>query len=107
MFPGNSNLIYTIIRKRQIFHSLANLPSDLTTINKSLSRRGKHRDFMAQTTTDSRTTNQKMMEGSHPAMPAQPGTKTTTLPAMPSINLISLLMLEFKFIYKNIIKDII
>uniref|UniRef100_A0A0A9Z9P0 Protein HID1 n=2 Tax=Lygus hesperus TaxID=30085 RepID=A0A0A9Z9P0_LYGHE len=27
-FDGNSNLVYTIIRKRQVFHSLASLPSD-------------------------------------------------------------------------------
>ena len=26
-FDGNSNLVYTIIRKRQVFHSLANLPT--------------------------------------------------------------------------------
>lgn len=29
------------------------------------------------------STLQKMMEGSHPAMPAQPGTKTVTLAEMP------------------------
>lgn len=27
-FDGNSNLVYTIIRKRHVFHALANLPSD-------------------------------------------------------------------------------
>ncbi|KOX68662.1 Protein hid-1 like protein [Melipona quadrifasciata] len=38
-FDGNSNLVYTIIRKRQVFHALANLPSDCNTIAKSLSKR--------------------------------------------------------------------
>jgi hypothetical protein len=38
-FDGNSNLVYTIIRKRQIFHALANIPSDMISINKCLSNR--------------------------------------------------------------------
>lgn len=42
-FDGNSNLVYTIIRKRQIFHSLANLPSDYGTIAKSMNKKGKTR----------------------------------------------------------------
>lgn len=33
---GNSNLVYTIIRKRNIFHLLANLPTDGGTIQKSV-----------------------------------------------------------------------
>lgn len=40
-FDGNSNLVYTIIRKRHVFHSLANLPSDYGTISKSINRRTK------------------------------------------------------------------
>ncbi|XP_043211845.1 protein HID1-like [Amphibalanus amphitrite] len=40
-FDGNSNLVYTIIRKRQVFHNLANLPTDHGTIDKSLSKRSK------------------------------------------------------------------
>lgn len=38
-FDGNSNLVYTIIRKRQLFHSLANLPSDVSGITKCLNNR--------------------------------------------------------------------
>lgn len=38
-FDGNSNLVYTIIRKRQVFHALANIPSDMNSINKCLSNR--------------------------------------------------------------------
>ncbi|KHN83150.1 Protein HID1 [Toxocara canis] len=41
-FDGNSNLIYTIIRKRQVFYQLANLASDAASISKSLqSRKGR------------------------------------------------------------------
>lgn len=38
-FDGNANLIYTIIRKRNVFHTLANLPSDLHGIARCLSSR--------------------------------------------------------------------
>lgn len=38
-FDGNSNLVYTIIRKRQVFHALANIPTDMSSINKCLSNR--------------------------------------------------------------------
>lgn len=38
-FDGNSNLVYTIIRKRQVFHALANIPCDVNTINKCLNNR--------------------------------------------------------------------
>ena len=41
-FDGNSNLIYTIIRKRQVFYQLANLNTDASSIARSLNnRRGK------------------------------------------------------------------
>lgn len=38
-FDGNSNLLYTIIRKRQVFHTLANIPTDMNSINKCLNNR--------------------------------------------------------------------
>lgn len=37
-FDGNSNLVYTIIRKRNIFSNLSNLATDYGTIQKSLNR---------------------------------------------------------------------
>ncbi|GMR60638.1 hypothetical protein PMAYCL1PPCAC_30833, partial [Pristionchus mayeri] len=41
-FDGNSNLIYTIIRKRQVFYQLSNLTTDASSIAKSLSgKKGK------------------------------------------------------------------
>lgn len=40
---GNSNLVYTIIRKRQVFYQLANLSTDATSISQSLkSKKGKN-----------------------------------------------------------------
>ncbi|XP_062555884.1 protein HID1 [Armigeres subalbatus] len=38
-FDGNSNLVYTIIRKRQVFHALANLPTDAAGIARCISNR--------------------------------------------------------------------
>lgn len=38
-FDGNSNLVYTIIRKRHVFHALANLPSDMNGISRCISTR--------------------------------------------------------------------
>ncbi|XP_011291696.2 protein HID1 [Musca domestica] len=38
-FDGNSNLVYTIIRKRHVFHAMANLPTDMNGIAKCLSGR--------------------------------------------------------------------
>lgn len=42
ILKGNANLIYTIIRKRQVFYQLANLPTDHASIAKSMNnRKGK------------------------------------------------------------------
>ncbi|VDO95659.1 unnamed protein product [Soboliphyme baturini] len=38
-FDGNYNLVYTLIRKRQVFYQLANLPTDDASIAKALSGR--------------------------------------------------------------------
>lgn len=81
-FDGNSNLVYTIIRKRQVFHSLANLPSDYGTIAKSLNKRTRSR--MSNSTSQENVA-ELAMEGSHPALPAEPGTLKATLPDTPGI----------------------
>ncbi|CAD1472092.1 unnamed protein product, partial [Heterotrigona itama] len=81
-FDGNSNLVYTIIRKRQVFHALANLPSDCNTIAKSLSKR-QRRHVPASTSNEN--VNEAAMEGSHPAQPAEPGTLKATLLETPGI----------------------
>ena len=40
-FDGNSNLIYTLLRKRHCFHNLANLPTDYYFIRESLNKEKK------------------------------------------------------------------
>ncbi|CAL1263441.1 unnamed protein product [Larinioides sclopetarius] len=87
-FDGNSNLVYTIIRKRNVFHSLANLPTDHSTIQKSLSKRNK---LVPSTSTISLNScvsgmNNPSMEGSTPAKPAEKGTLNASLAATPCID---------------------
>ena len=77
-FPGNSNLVYTIIRKRAVFHQLANLPTDHSSIAKAMTKRGKK--FVQATTVPDETPS---MEGSIPAAEAEPGTLQATLAATP------------------------
>ncbi|XP_035744103.1 protein HID1-like [Vespa mandarinia] len=81
-FDGNSNLVYTIIRKRQVFYALANLPSDCNTIAKSLSKRQQRH---VPTSTYNENTSETTMEGSHPALPAEPGTLKASLLETPGI----------------------
>lgn len=73
---GNSNLVYTIIRKRQVFHSLANLPVDGGSIGRCLNRKVK-KDSPEPMAEESTT--ETPMEGSKPAQPAEPGTLNATL----------------------------
>ena len=40
-YLGNAHLVYAIIRKRNIFHQLANLPTDPTGIKKPGKQNGK------------------------------------------------------------------
>lgn len=80
---GNSNLVYAIIRKRSVFHQLANLPTDPPAIHKALQRRRRTPEPL------SRTSSQEggFMEGSRPAAPAEPGTLKTSLAATPGLTL--------------------
>jgi hypothetical protein len=78
MFSGNSNLVYTIIRKRQVFHQLANLPVDHSAIARALTKRGKK---FAAPPLDSREP--QTMEGAVPAAEAEPGTLKASLAATP------------------------
>ncbi|XP_065199506.1 protein HID1 [Planococcus citri] len=82
-FDGNSNLVYTIIRKRQVFHSLANLPIDCGTINKCLSRRMKKN--VVEAPPEENIPETPSMEGSKPALPAEPGTLKATLMETPGV----------------------
>lgn len=76
---GNSNLVYTIIRKRNVFHQMANLPSDHSTIARALTKRGKKFTVPSPDHKEPQT-----MEGAVPAAEAEPGTLEASLAAMPS-----------------------
>nr|XP_032517264.1 protein HID1 [Danaus plexippus plexippus] len=88
-FDGNSNLVYTIIRKRSVFHSLANLPHEHAAIARSLAAakaRGSTAGHKALPRTRSaESVSEAAMEGSRPAQPAEPGTLNATLPDTPAI----------------------
>ncbi|KAH0518653.1 Protein HID1 [Microtus ochrogaster] len=81
-FDGNSNLVYAIIRKRGVFHQLANLPTDPPSIHKALQRRRKTPEPLSRAGSQEGAS----MEGSRPAAPAEPGTLKTSLVATPGID---------------------
>ncbi|KAL0964839.1 hypothetical protein UPYG_G00329700 [Umbra pygmaea] len=83
-FDGNCNLVYTIIRKRNIFHQLANLSSDPITIHKALQKKKKKKTPAGISRTNSQET--VSMEGSRPAIQAEPGTLKASLVAIPAID---------------------
>ena len=80
---GNSNLVYTIIRKRTIFHQLANLPTDHSSIAKALTKRSR-KSVQSGSAGDELPS----MEGSVPASEAEPGTLKATLAATPGNSLL-------------------
>ncbi|CAL8274809.1 unnamed protein product [Lota lota] len=84
-FDGNCNLVYAIIRKRNLFHQLANLPSDSSSIQRALQRKKKTPDIISRTSSQETIS----MEGSHPAVPAEPGTLKASLVAIPGIEKIT------------------
>nr|XP_028572662.1 protein HID1 isoform X2 [Podarcis muralis] len=81
-FDGNSNLVYAIIRKRNVFHQLANLPTDLQSIQRALQRKKKAPEPISRTNSQDGVS----MEGSRPAAPAEPGTLKASLVATPGID---------------------
>ncbi|KAI6075660.1 Protein HID1 [Aix galericulata] len=81
-FDGNSNLVYAVIRKRNVFHQLANLPTDSQSIQKGLQRKKKTPEPISRTNSQDGAS----MEGSRPAAPAEPGTLKTSLVATPGID---------------------
>uniref|UniRef100_A0A2D4PJ55 HID1 domain-containing protein n=1 Tax=Micrurus surinamensis TaxID=129470 RepID=A0A2D4PJ55_MICSU len=81
-FDGNSNLVYAIIRKRNVFHQLANLPTDMQSIQKALQRKKKAPEPISRTNSQEGMS----MEGSRPAAPAEPGTLKASLVATPGID---------------------
>ncbi|CAN9508647.1 unnamed protein product [Ophioblennius macclurei] len=84
-FDGNSNLVYAIIRKRGVFHQLANLASDAASIHKAVLRRRRRRSTISRMS----SAESESMEGSRPAVPAEPGTLKASLEATPGIDKIT------------------
>jgi len=81
-FDGNSNLVYTIIRKRNVFHNLANLPVDGGNIAKTLNKKARGRKSPVRRKCSQ---NDESMEGSIPALPAEPGTLKASLISFPGV----------------------
>ena len=79
-FDGNTNLVYTMIRKRTVFHQLANLPTDCSSIHKTVNKKSKK-----PLTRKSSHIEDESMEGSLPARPAEPGTLKASLMKLPRI----------------------
>jgi hypothetical protein len=96
-FDGNYNLVYTIIRKRNIFFNLLNLPVDQTAIDQIVDKKSSKKLSITSTTSvyaDKPASAQgvkptsefnKTMDGSTPAKEAEPGTLKATLADFPSI----------------------
>ncbi|XP_072167716.1 protein HID1-like [Diadema setosum] len=84
-FDGNSNLVYTIIRKRTVFHQLANLPSDHVSISKALAKRSKKLNPTPSADFPEAAT----MEGAMQAADAEPGTLKATLLATPGVSMMT------------------
>lgn len=101
-FDGNSNLIYTVIRKRTVFFQLLNLPTDQESIDQIVEKqtqRGKDKqsinnsgilsgsvnEYSPVSTSSPGTSTNKSMEGAIPAREAEPGTLKATLAETPSV----------------------
>lgn len=81
---GNFNLVYAIIRKRSTFHHLANLPSDMSSIQKALQRRKKSGVSRSRSLSSSSFSS----TGSSPVAPAKPGALKASLEATPGVELL-------------------
>lgn len=84
-FDGNSNLVYGIIRKRSLFHQLANLPTDITLIQKALQRK-KSRSNSIHNAVFMEISNPYSSEGLSKTTPAQTGTLNASLKDLPRID---------------------
>uniref|UniRef100_A0A8C2GQ06 HID1 domain containing b n=1 Tax=Cyprinus carpio TaxID=7962 RepID=A0A8C2GQ06_CYPCA len=86
-FDGNFNLVYGIIRKRNLFHQLANLPTDVSSIQKALQRKRRsnstHNAVFMETNNPCNTA---CSEAPYKTTPVQTGTLNASLKAMPRID---------------------
>ncbi|XP_041077271.1 protein HID1-like [Polyodon spathula] len=81
-FDGNSNLVYAIIRKRNVFHQLANLHTDPSSIQRALQRKKTFPEPISRTNSQEGVS----MKGSRPAAHAEPGTLKISLITTPGID---------------------
>lgn len=81
-FDGNFNLVYSIIRKRSLFHQLANLSTDIISIQKALQKRSRSNNHAELNNPLNMTTS----EGAFKTTPVQTGTLNASLKAMPGID---------------------
>ena len=88
-FDGNYNLVYTIIRKRNLFFNLLNLQADQKAIdaavNKQVQQQQQKKGAEKVKSADVSQVAAKSMDGAIPAREAEPGTLKTTLAETPSI----------------------
>uniref|UniRef100_A0A672QKP5 Protein HID1-like n=1 Tax=Sinocyclocheilus grahami TaxID=75366 RepID=A0A672QKP5_SINGR len=86
-FDGNFNLVYGIIRKRNLFHQLANLPTDVISIQKALQKKSRSNNtHNAVFTETSNPYNTACSEGPYKTTPVQTGTLNASLKDMPRID---------------------
>ncbi|XP_076809489.1 protein HID1-like [Clavelina lepadiformis] len=83
-FDGNSNLIYTIIRKRHVFHQLANLPTDSTSLAKGVNKT-RGRKVSESSSFSSDRLGAKNVETDSKDDIAEPSVISTTLAATPHL----------------------
>jgi len=74
-FDGNSNLVYTIIRKRNLFFNLLNLPVDQNTIDGLVTKKTNGKKTDEKVRNDSTRNTESRMEGAREAKEAEPGKK--------------------------------
>jgi hypothetical protein len=94
-FDGNCNLVYTIIRKRNVFFNLINLPTDQNSIDAVFTKQIKKNfekkksdaslNQLSNNSVTAGLSQTKSMEGAIPAKEAEPGTLKATLAETPSI----------------------
>ncbi|KAI6201050.1 hypothetical protein M3Y96_00800100 [Aphelenchoides besseyi] len=87
-FDGNSNLVYTIIRKRQVFYQLANLSTDSSSIAQSLkSKKSKPTETVDKSSPASPTSPTNSKPGDEKDL--EKPTLQSTLAATPELNLMT------------------
>ncbi|KAJ0060043.1 hypothetical protein NL108_002833, partial [Boleophthalmus pectinirostris] len=86
-FDGNSKLVYSIIRKRNVFHQLANLPCDAVSIQNALQKRKKKERPGLSRTVSMETQSSEVNKQEVP--PEQGGAYKASLEAMPGIDKIT------------------